>query len=430
MTIKLTEASLRRVFPNARQTYIDALLHEQPFFAEHGLLASPLRWCHFCAQIGHETDGLRIVREDMRYSSKRIMQIFGLGRHSARVMWGEAGRLAGKPYELAERVYGLGNPSMARRLGNTAAGDGFAYRGWGPGQVTGKGQSLQYGSQLGVDLEAKPELLEDASIGTKAFVLEWDHRNLNAYADRNQGDAVSKGVNLGNPRSTAKPNGLEDRRKWYRKAWAEWRDAAVSDEIAAVQVATNWMVLRKGDDCTEVRAMQERLAELGYHLGKVDGIFGEETQRQVRAFQGDNNLTVDGIVGPMTWGAMRSAEAVDRGSREQITGDELAAVGSRTVAVARKVQRKGLFAMFGSAGGLGAAFTIPATLSEVPGWIDQVKQNSEAWSAALSWLFTPAGIVSLVCTVGVIYGARLWFDGQAVEDIRVDDARTGANLGK
>jgi len=131
MSIKLTEGDLRRVFPHARETYIKALLNEQPFLEKNGILASPLRWCHFCAQIGHETNGLQIVREDMRYSAKRIMQIFGLGRHSARVMWGEAARLAGKPYDLAERVYGLGNTSMARRLGNTKSGDGYNFRGWG-----------------------------------------------------------------------------------------------------------------------------------------------------------------------------------------------------------------------------------------------------------------------------------------------------------
>jgi len=428
--IKLTEGDLRRVFPDARETYIKALINEQPFLAKHGILESSLRWCHFCAQIGHETNGLTIVRENMNYRANRIMQIFGIGRHSARVTWGEAARLAGQPYELAERVYGIGNKSMARRLGNTKAGDGYNFRGWGPGQVTGKGQSLRYGTELGVDLEATPELLEDAAIGLKAFVLEWEHRKLNQYADNNQGDAVSKGVNLGNPRSTASPNGLEDRRRWYRKALAQWRDADAGDAVSEIERATNFMVLRFGDDSIEVKALQERLAAMGYHLGKVDGIFGKETRRQVRAFQGDNGLTADGIVGPLTWTALRTAEDVDRGAREQITGDDLAARGSRTVGVARQVQREGLLAMFGGVGGLGAAFTIPQTISEIPAWIGTVRENSEAWSVALAWLFTPAGLVGMGCTIAVIYGARLMFKGQAIEQIRVEDAQTGANLGR
>lgn len=430
MPIKLTEADLRRVFPHGRKDYIDAIVAEQDFLAEHGILNSSLRWCHFCAQIGAETGGLKIVRENMSYRASRIMQIFGIGRHSARIMWGEASRLAGNPYALAERVYGLGNKSMARRLGNTKDGDGFNYRGWGPGQVTGKGQTLQYGSQLGLDLEAKPELLEDVATGLKAFVLEWTHRNLNRYADLNQGDAVSKGVNLGNPRHKATPNGLQHRRSWYKKAWAHWRDADAGEAVTAIERNTNWMVLRFGDDSVEVEAMQKRLAALGYHLGAIDGIFGKETQRKVRAFQGDHGLQADGIVGRLTWAALNTADEVDRGERTETTGDDLAEKGSRTVTEARKVQRTGVLTMFGGLGGLGAAFTIPKTIAEVPSFIESVKENSEAWSSALSWLFTPAGLVAMGATIAVIYGMHLAAKGKEIEDIRVDDARTGANLGK
>ena len=49
--------------------------------------------------------------------------------------------------------------------------------------------------------------------------------------------------------------------------------------------------------------MQERLIVLGYNCGScgADGINGSDTQRAVRAFQADNGLDDDGVVGRNTW---------------------------------------------------------------------------------------------------------------------------------
>lgn len=49
--------------------------------------------------------------------------------------------------------------------------------------------------------------------------------------------------------------------------------------------------------------MQERLIVLGYNCGScgADGINGGDTQRAVRAFQADNGLDDDGVVGRNTW---------------------------------------------------------------------------------------------------------------------------------
>ncbi len=49
----------------------------------------------------------------------------------------------------------------------------------------------------------------------------------------------------------------------------------------------------------EVRWIQYQLNSKGYTLG-VDGIWGNKTEEAVRAFQADNGLVVDGIVGPAT----------------------------------------------------------------------------------------------------------------------------------
>jgi len=49
----------------------------------------------------------------------------------------------------------------------------------------------------------------------------------------------------------------------------------------------------------EVRWIQYQLNSKGYHLA-VDGIWGNATEAMVRAFQADNGLDIDGIVGPAT----------------------------------------------------------------------------------------------------------------------------------
>ena len=53
----------------------------------------------------------------------------------------------------------------------------------------------------------------------------------------------------------------------------------------------------------QVKNLQRLLIAKGYTLKKygADGDFGNETETAVKAFQKDNNLTVDGIVGQNTW---------------------------------------------------------------------------------------------------------------------------------
>ncbi len=61
---------------------------------------------------------------------------------------------------------------------------------------------------------------------------------------------------------------------------------------------------------TDVRAVQQRLVDLGYtEVGAVDGIFGPLTEAAVRNFQAVNEDTDDGIVDEQTWTLLFSAEA-------------------------------------------------------------------------------------------------------------------------
>ena len=65
-------------------------------------------------------------------------------------------------------------------------------------------------------------------------------------------------------------------------------------------------MLNRGDRGPEVRALQERLVQLRYFVGRVDGIYGYLTQQAVLAFQKVNGLRRDGTVGAATRAALRN----------------------------------------------------------------------------------------------------------------------------
>lgn len=59
--------------------------------------------------------------------------------------------------------------------------------------------------------------------------------------------------------------------------------------------------LMRGED---VKQCQEQLLRKGYEPGTPDGVFGKKTLEAVKKFQGEHNLTVDGVVGQNTWNAL------------------------------------------------------------------------------------------------------------------------------
>ena len=135
---------------------------------------TPLRAAHFLAQIGHESAGLRYMEEIA----------------------------SGAAYE------------GRADLGNTQPGDGRRFKGRGPIQLTGRSNYraftrwAQNAGHTNHDFEANPHLLSQPKWGFLAASYYWTvaRPNLNAQADRDDLEAVTRSINGG-------LNGLADRRQ-------------------------------------------------------------------------------------------------------------------------------------------------------------------------------------------------------------------------
>nr|WP_267874082.1 glycoside hydrolase family 19 protein [Massilia polaris] len=98
----------------------------------------------------------------------------------------------------------IANTAYANRMGNGSieSGDGWRYRGRGPGQLTGKDNYTACGEALGLDLVNCPDQVAEPTVGCLAFAWFWDKGNrtgksLNLVADIGKIDRLSLAVNGG-----------------------------------------------------------------------------------------------------------------------------------------------------------------------------------------------------------------------------------------
>lgn len=88
--------------------------------------------------------------------------------------------------------------------------------------------------------------------------------------------------------------------------------AAVNEKLGAAtttkkgEFTLEMKYLRKGNRGEAVRSLQILLMGRGYSVGNsgADGIFGNDTENALRAFQKAKLLEVDGIAGPESYGAL------------------------------------------------------------------------------------------------------------------------------
>lgn len=289
--LRLTPESLRRLAPKAKPGYVAALCGiGNKLLAEQGINASPRRLCHFLAQILHESGGLTIEHEDMRYSAARICKVWPSRFSSVSA----AQPFAHNPEKLANKVYG-------GRLGNDQPGDGWLYRGRGLVQITGRESYRNMGRALGLELESNPELAIDPEAAVRIAIQTWvqkknDRTLMNRLADVNDIEAITRLINGG-------LTNIEDRRNYFRAAWSLLG-------TGGAPVATDASdALSRGNSGPAVAKLQRLLVKVGMFPKDetIDGTFGPNTERAVARFQALTKLNISGVADKATIEALEKA---------------------------------------------------------------------------------------------------------------------------
>ncbi|MFN3953204.1 MAG: TIGR02594 family protein [Pararhodobacter sp.] len=178
--------------------------------------------------------------------------------------------------------------------------------------------------------------------------------------------------------------------------------------------ATGRQVLRHGARGADVRALQEALVALRYSLGQVDGAFGDRTREAVLAFQADNGLDVDGVVGRDTWAALDTASP--RPERV-VDAQDLRERGSRTITDADRGQA---LTVTGIAGG--SIALVADRIDEAAALIERGSGLADR-ALALLQAYWPLALLAVA-------GLLLWHYFADIKRARVDDARAGRNVGR
>ena len=179
-----------------------------------------------------------------------------------------------------------------------------------PGEVAGN--TLEIGSK-GDEVKA----IQDA-LKAKGY--------LTGASDGNFGSATASALK-GFQRANGLPvTGVAD--DATRAALLDENSVAMTESTGAT--ASLYETLKKGDQGTSVKTLQEKLKALGYLTGAADGKYGAGTVKAVEAFQKDNGLEATGRVDEDTMAALNAKEIPARTSfaRGDI-GDDVKALQER-----------------------------------------------------------------------------------------------------
>lgn len=276
----LTAEQFKELFPNCKDPdgWVDAMNNVFPKYE----IDNPKRIAAFVAQCGHESGGWRVFSENLNYSAKALDAVFPK-------YFKRAGRDAEEYHRQPEKI---ANVVYANRMdnGDTDSGDGWKYRGRGPIQLTGKANYTAFSEDMEVDAVDNPDIVsEDKEVALMSAIWFWNKNGLNKYADDGDIKTMTRRINGGYI-------GLEDRiHHWEEalKAMGEESEGHESDDEEVELDVEDIGVLKRGMKGEGVKMVQEALG-----LSDADGVFGPGTERAVKEWQSNNDLTPDGIIGP------------------------------------------------------------------------------------------------------------------------------------
>ena len=162
-------------------------------FAKYDI-STPKRQACFLGQAMHESGNFKNLEENLNYSALGLMKTWP----SRFPDLDTADKYAHNAEKIANKVY-------AGRMGNIEEGDGYAFRGRGIFQLTGRENYANFGHNAAVDVLSNPDLLSTPEYATLSAGWFYNKRGLNEYADKMDIETISKRINGGTI-------GLEDRK--------------------------------------------------------------------------------------------------------------------------------------------------------------------------------------------------------------------------
>jgi putative chitinase len=183
-------------------------------------IVTPRRVRHFMAQMHVESLGFTRFSEGLYYTTAlRLCEVWPTRFPDV----ASATPYLRNPEKLANQVYG-------GRMGNTAPGDGFLYRGRGLMQLTGRANYDAASKWSGLDLVGHPDMAADPGPAAQIAASFWNAHGCNQIADADPN--VDAGVSIANLIDSALraetrivnggETGLSDRQRQLMRASTIW----------------------------------------------------------------------------------------------------------------------------------------------------------------------------------------------------------------
>lgn len=153
----------------------------------------------FITTLAHEGGFIVGRRENMKYSAKRMAQVWQ--RYAANPNAKPADRIPNaRALQLAAAgEQAIANDVYANRMGNGPAtsGDGWKYRGNGPPQLTGADNHRAFAADIGMPLDQAVDYIGTVEGGVAAAAWFWEENDINRLADTPGVSDETKRINGG-----------------------------------------------------------------------------------------------------------------------------------------------------------------------------------------------------------------------------------------